>query len=73
MEYEPDLMTPITETPLVERKTFLPTVIVKQCMEHVPVETKDFSNPSVFFVSPSLFVNQDIGKYDETQKIKQNT
>lgn len=29
MEYEPDLMTPITETPLVERKTFLPTVIVK--------------------------------------------
>lgn len=29
MEYEPDLMTPITETPLVERQTFLPTVIVK--------------------------------------------
>lgn len=42
-------------------------------MEHVPVETEDFSSPSVFFVSPSLFVNQDIGKYDETQKIKQNT
>ena len=42
-------------------------------MEHVPVETKDFSSPTVFFVRPSLFVNQDIGKYDETQKIKQNT
>ena len=42
-------------------------------MEHIPVETKDFSSPSVFFVSPSLFVNQDIGKDDETQKIKQNT
>ena len=41
-------------------------------MEHIPVETKDFSSPSVFFVSPSLFVNQDIGKDDEIQKIKQN-
>ena len=29
MEHEPDLMTPITETP-VERKTFLPTVIVQK-------------------------------------------
>lgn len=66
MEHEPDLMTPITETP-VERKTFLPTVIVKECMEHIPVETKDYSSPSVFFVSPSLFVNQDVGKDDETQ------
>ena len=36
-------------------------------MEYIPVETKDFSSPSVFFVSPSLFVNQDIGKDDETQ------
>lgn len=42
-------------------------------MEHIPVETKDFLSPSVFFVSPSLFVNEDIGKDDETQKIKQNT
>ena len=42
-------------------------------MEHIPVETKDFLSPSVFFISPSLFVNEDIGKDDETQKIKQNT
>ena len=39
-------------------------------MEHIPVETKDFSSPSVFFVSPSLFVNQDIGKDDETENFK---
>lgn len=45
-------------------------------MEHIPVETKDFSSPSVSFdsfVSPSLTVNQDIGKDDKTQEIKQDT